>query len=82
MNKLIIEAHDANVLFLPLVIKYFDNYEYIPSVCDVKPPEEKIPCSTLVLAVRSSLPTVTRTGSRKNVEASLLTASGQVALTV
>lgn len=38
-------------------------------------------CSTRLLAVRSSLPTVTRTGSLWNVEASLRTASGHVALT-
>lgn len=39
------------------------------------------PCSTRLFAVKSSLPTVTRTGSRWNVLASCLTESGQVALT-
>lgn len=38
-------------------------------------------CSTRLLAVRSSLPTVTRTGFIWNVDASLRTASGHVALT-
>ena len=38
-------------------------------------------CSTRLFAVRSSLPTVTRTGSRWNEAASLRTESGHVALT-
>ena len=38
-------------------------------------------CSTRLFAVRSSLPTVTRTGRFWNVLASRLTASGHVALT-
>ena len=39
-------------------------------------------CSTLLFAVKSSLPTVTLTGSRWNVLAKRRTASGQVALTI
>jgi hypothetical protein len=39
-------------------------------------------CSTRLFAVRSSLPTVTRTGSRWNVAASFRTESGHVALTI
>lgn len=39
-------------------------------------------CSTRLFAVKSSLPTVTRTGSRWNDDASLRTASGQVALNI
>ena len=38
-------------------------------------------CSTRLFAVRSSLPTVTRTGSRWNEAASFRTESGHVALT-
>ena len=38
-------------------------------------------CSTRLFAVRSSLPTVTRTGSRWNEAASFRTDSGHVALT-
>lgn len=44
--------------------------------------KDGIPCATRLFAVRSSLPIVTLTGSFWNVAASLLTASGQVALTI
>ena len=41
-----------------------------------------IPCATRLLAVKSSLPTVIRTGSCKKEAAKRRTASGHVALTV
>jgi hypothetical protein len=44
--------------------------------------ERSTPCAMRLLAVKSSLPTVIRTGSRKNESANRRTASGHVALTI
>lgn len=71
-----------NILFGARIIEDFHRYEkknYKHMQQEVH--EEHIHCTTRELAVRSSLPTVMRTGVRWNVFASRLTDSGQVALT-
>ncbi len=71
----------GHILFFPLIVEYLNFWSSQCEATSHRIRTGDTPCATRLLAVKSSLPTVIRTGSRKKEVAKRRTASGHVALT-